>query len=80
MRVVLFKGSLYKLYKLYELAVQSYQQWCTCLFYVTFPFNERGNGTAITKVQTALNIAEFDTKAYFSLHWGNQRAVISNRN
>ena len=37
-------------------------------FYATFPFIESGNGAAITKVQTALIISEFDTKAYFLLY------------
>ena len=49
-------------------------------FYATFPFIESGNRAAIKKAQTALIIAEFDTKTYFLLHWGNQHAIIRNCN
>ena len=71
-----------------RLAVQAVQACCTKLpammynshFYATFPFIESGNGAAITKVQTALIISEFDTKAYFLLYWGNQHAIIRNCN
>ena len=59
-----------------RLAVQAVQACHTNLpammhnsrFYATFPFIESGNGAAIKKVQTALIIAEFDTKTYFLLH------------